>query len=106
HRFQIMNSLSCTTGYLTPSFFVASTTFSYGFSQKNSGLWTPTIVNPSFSYRSNHPRNCGITFLQLIQPKVQNSTSTTLPRSAGVVRGALRGCQEGEDGDQCARQHS
>ena len=28
---------------------LASTTLSYGFSQKNSGVWTPTIVNPVFS---------------------------------------------------------
>src|SRR6266404_7850312 len=89
HRFQIVISLSCTTGYRTPSFFVASTTLSYDFSQKNSGLCTPTIVNPSFSYRSYQPRNCGITLRQLIQPKVQNSTSTTLPRRPEVVRGPL-----------------
>src|SRR5712671_3422839 len=89
HRFQIVISLSCTTGYRTPSFFVASTTLSYDFSQKNSGLCTPTIVNPSFSYRSYQPRNCGITLRQLIQPKVQNSTRTTRPRRPGVVKGPL-----------------
>src|SRR5437870_8840273 len=88
-RFQIVCSLSCTTGYRTPSFFVASTTLWYGFSQTNSGLCTPMTRNPSFSYRSYQPRNCGITFLQLIQPKVQNSTSTTRPRRPGVVKGPL-----------------
>src|SRR6266478_8788893 len=88
-RFQIACSLSCTTGYRTPSFFVASTTLWYGFSQTNSGLCTPMTRNPSFSYRSYQPRNCGITFLQLIQPKVQNSTSTTRPRRPDVVKGPL-----------------
>ena len=46
----------------------AFATLSYGFSQANSGEWTPTIVNPSFSYRPCQSRNCGITFLLLYQP--------------------------------------
>ena len=59
-----------------------STTLSCERSQKNSGLCTPTIVSPRASYRSCQARNCGITFWQLIHPYVQNSTSTTRPRSA------------------------
>src|SRR4030095_11200786 len=68
---------------------VAAATLSYGFSQGNSGLWTPTIVKPARSYRSCHARNCGITFWQLIQPYVQNSTSTTRPLSSAMLRGGL-----------------
>jgi len=45
-RFQVAKSLSWMTGYAMPSFFVAATTLSKGFSQKNSGAWTPTIVSP------------------------------------------------------------
>src|SRR5215813_6129573 len=82
-------SLSCTTGYFTPRSRVAATTLSYGRSQPNSGEWTPTIVSPSFSYRSCQSRNCGITFLQLYQPYVQNSTYTTRPRSFESVSGSL-----------------
>src|SRR5207245_2045523 len=74
--------------------FVASTTFACGFSQKNSGLWTPTTVSPNDAYRSCHARNCGITLRQLIQPYVQNSTRTTRARRPGIVRGSLliHGC--------------
>ena len=88
-RFQVAKSLSCTTGYAMPSFFVAAATLSYGFSQKNSGVWTPTIVSPCPAYRSCHARNCGTTFLQLIQPYVQKSMSTTRPRSRWMVSGSL-----------------
>src|SRR3989449_1426191 len=94
HRVQIAKSLSCATGYRTPSRFDASTTFACGFSQKNSGLWTPTTVSPNDAYRSCHARNCGITLRQLIQPYVQNSTRTTRARRPGIVRGSLliHGC--------------
>src|SRR5215470_8863249 len=82
-------SLSWTTGYETPSSFVAATTLSKGFSHENSGECTPTIVRPSLSYFACQSRNCGITFLQLYQPYVQNSTNTTRPRSLSMDRGSL-----------------
>src|SRR5438876_6976644 len=46
-------------------------------------------VKPSLPCRSYQPRTCGITFLQLIHPKVQNSTRTTRPRSPDMVKGSL-----------------
>lgn len=51
-----------------PNLVVASFTLSSGFSQKNSGVWTPTMVRPEASYLSCHARNCGIMLRQLIQP--------------------------------------
>src|SRR5687767_5746499 len=68
---------------------MAPATLSAGFSQPNSGECTPTIVSPACAYRSCQPRTAGITFWQLIQPYVQNSTSTTRPRSPAIVRGSL-----------------
>src|SRR5712691_8348161 len=47
------------------------------------------MVRPCFSYFACQSRNCGITFLQLYQPKVQNSTMTTRPRSFSRLRGSL-----------------
>src|SRR5712692_7976715 len=47
------------------------------------------MVSPSFSYFACQSRNCGITFLQLYQPKVQNSTNTTRPRSFSMLSGSL-----------------
>src|SRR5215831_14552118 len=82
-------SLSWTTGYETPSSFVAATTLSKGFSHENSGECTPTIVRPAFSNFACQSRNCGITFLQLYQPYVQNSTYTTRPRSLSIDKGSL-----------------
>src|SRR6266498_3397221 len=64
-------------------------TLSYGFSHWNSGEWTPTMVSPSFSYLACQSRNCGITFLQLYHPKVQNSTNTTRPRNFSMLSGSL-----------------
>src|SRR5260370_7157510 len=72
-----------------PSLHTAARTLSVGFSHANSGVCTPTMVSPALSYLSCHARNCGITFLQLIQPYVQNSTKTTRPRSAWIVSGDL-----------------
>src|SRR2546422_6980288 len=72
-----------------PSFFVAAATPVVGFSQKNSGECTPTMVKPALAYLPCQSRNCGITFWQLIQPWVQNSTSTTRPRSQPMVSGGL-----------------
>src|ERR1700687_322527 len=83
------NSLSWTTGYATLRSFVALTTLSYGGSHVNSGACTPTIVRPSFSYFPCQSRTGGITFWQLYQPKVQNSTATTRPRSFSMLRGSL-----------------
>src|SRR5262249_57367202 len=78
-----------TTGEATLRSRVAFTTLSYGRSQVNSGAWTPTMVRPPFSYFACQSRNCGITFLQLYQPKVQNSTATTRPRSFSMLSGSL-----------------
>src|SRR5436190_6457929 len=89
NRRQMAKSLSCTTGYRTLSSLVAATTLSYSFSCENSGEWTPTTVRPSFSYFACQSRNCGITFLQLYQPYVQNSTKTTRPRSFSIESGSL-----------------
>src|SRR2546422_1533468 len=72
-----------------PSFFVAAATPVVGFSQKNSGECTPTMVKPALAYLPCQSRNCGITFWQLIQPWVQNSTSTTRPRRPPMVSGGL-----------------
>src|SRR5712691_1153561 len=72
-----------------PSLRTAPRTLSVGFSQENSGVYTPTMVSPSRSYLSCQPRNCGTTFLQLIHPYVQNSTNTTRPRNAAGARGWL-----------------
>src|SRR5437867_2266713 len=47
------------------------------------------MVSPCPAYRACQSRNCGITFLQLYQPNVQNSTATTRPRRASIVSGAL-----------------
>src|SRR2546422_3714912 len=47
------------------------------------------MVSPAFSYFACQSRNCGITFLQLYQPKVQNSTMTTRPRSFSRLSGSL-----------------
>ena len=47
------------------------------------------MVSPFASYFACQSRNCGITFLQLYQPYVQNSTKTTRPRSLASERGSL-----------------
>src|SRR6266542_2346724 len=47
------------------------------------------MVSPSFSYLACQSRNCGITFLQLYHPKVQNSTNTTRPRNFSMLSGSL-----------------
>src|SRR5438132_6169684 len=72
-----------------PSSRTASTTLSNGFSQPNSGQCTPTVARPCAAYLSCQSRNCGITFLQLYQPNVQNSTATTRPRRPSILSGVL-----------------
>ena len=47
------------------------------------------MVKACFSYLFCQSRNCGITFLQLIQPQVQNSTRTTRPFKSDNVSGWL-----------------
>src|SRR5207237_8017571 len=72
-----------------PSSRTASTTLSNGFSQPNSGQCTPMMVRPCAAYLPCQSRNCGITFLQLYQPNVQNSTATTRPRRLSMLLGML-----------------
>src|SRR3989304_4815846 len=48
--------------------FTAAATFASGFSQKNSGLWTPTMVSPLAADPSCPAPNSGTTVRQLIHP--------------------------------------
>ena len=58
---------------------------------KELGVAYPVVQDNDFVIwkRWCQSRNCGITFLQLYQPYVQNSTATTRPRNPGMVSGAL-----------------
>ncbi len=74
-------------GYTMPNRFSASFTLSRFRSQKNSGECIPMTTNPLPAYFSCHALTQGSVRSQLIHPYVQNSKSTTLPRSPWSFKG-------------------
>src|SRR3954465_14114302 len=87
YAFHVRKALSWTTGYLIPSRLTAAPTLDGSCSNANSGVCTPTIVNPRERYSASHAFTCGSVRRQLTHEYVQKSTSTTRPRSDAIVNG-------------------
>ena len=81
-------SLSTAIGYSTPIPSSADRIFSRSCSNGNSGEWAPITTSPSSRYFAAHAFTYGSVRSQLMQEKVQNCTTTTLPRRPSGVSGA------------------
>ncbi|MCY1367964.1 hypothetical protein D9M69_549200 [compost metagenome] len=68
-----------------PYSFTLALTLSMMRSKPYSGVCTPITTSPSFSYFFAHSFTYGRVCLQLMQSKVQKSTSTTLPFRASLL---------------------
>src|SRR5690625_2181772 len=79
-------SLSSSTGWVIPRRDTACPTRSGSCSAVNLGLWMPMTTTSSGKARSTR-RKVGITWTQLMQPRVQKSSTTSLPRSSRSDRG-------------------
>ncbi len=77
---------SFTTGCSMPWRSTASRMAAVSFSAGNLAEWTPMTTKESGNCCWSR-RNASTLWWQLIQQKVQNSSSTTLPRSSRMVRG-------------------